>query len=90
MSRITDISLTGIGFSFSAEIDRRLFISAKWGTNFSSTIFSNKGRSATSSSSGFINDIIYFRYYVTNAVPVFKSVIAKNNRKGYNEKYCQI
>ena len=81
MPKIKDISLTGIGFSFSAEIDRRLFSSAKWGTNFSSTIFSNTGRSATSSSSGFINDIIYFRYYVTNAVPVFKSVIVKNNRK---------
>jgi hypothetical protein len=90
MPRIAAISLTGIGFSFSVEIDRWLISSAKRGSNFSSIILSINGRNATSRSSGFSNDIIYFKYYCSNTLPTRGSVIDKNNKMGLNENNWQI
>ena len=90
MPRIAAISLTGIGFSLSAEIERRLINSAKRGSNFSSIIFSNKGRNATSSSSEFSNDIIYLKYNWSNTLPTCDSLIDKNNKMGLNEKNWQL
>lgn len=85
MPKIIAISLTGIGFSLSAEIDCCLIISAKRGSNFSSMILSIKGRNATSSSSGFSNDITDFTYNMSIVMPIKQSIILKNNRKWQNE-----